>query len=306
MRPETTSGEGLKRLVYEDLIYSFRSRVYVVLSWQWGSRRGYRAWVWMFFPSIFSFPWWKTSFLFTRTPCHLGFFFINFLICGVQVCLRVCIPASTLSQSFRGMVVWVTILEIHNKKMPRIEVVVPWTQEILGEIWKFEFRRVCRDSSLCNLLKQLNLTEEFLCLCSSCPTLHYSVCVLHSNYSSCLSVSVARSPTVFLSVSLSVSLSLSLWTVLINSWMILGELDCFELSWEQQGVELSWVEYNGDHRTQLNSTQAPLYSKKIEEHLSTFCFPKDPSFFCFWRLTSVVRGTRGFLIIPLKARANDS
>ncbi len=37
------------------------------------------------------------------------------------------------------------------------------------------------------------------------------------------------------------------------------------LSWVQRFRGLSWVEYNGGHSTQLNSTQAPLYSKNLNK-----------------------------------------
>jgi hypothetical protein len=67
----------------------------------------------------------------------------------------------------------------------------------------------------------------------------------------------------------------------------------FELSWVQRGVGLSWVEYNGDHSTELNSTQAPLYSKNLNKTWILFVFPK--SIFFFWRLTSVVKEAKGYL-----------
>jgi hypothetical protein len=70
--------------------------------------------------------------------------------------------------------------------------------------------------------------------------------------------------------------------------------DYFELSRVQRGVELSWVEYNGDHSTQLNPTQAPLYSKNLNKTQVLFVLPRS-IFFFFWCLTRDVKGTRGCL-----------
>ncbi len=38
-----------------------------------------------------------------------------------------------------------------------------------------------------------------------------------------------------------------------------------ELNWVQRGSTLSWVEYNGGHGTQLNSTQEVTYSKNLNK-----------------------------------------